>query len=724
MSKLAHSFTVNQVPFSSEVDVMINVQKRREDVLYKSTSRPDNVNLSFAQIDTLNSDNTLSIRDRSTSLPENRSVLQLTDQLLTGVRGFNIETDQFLVTDVFADVTSSVVDVPLFYKHRTGYSLQTGESFQNFQLLDSNYDPIFLEDSYVDTNAGTVYSNLQNSFDFESGLSELYYVAYTVKKASGLTVRYVEILNNQPVFREAQLEDLNEFGTIAFGKKVYLIEDGISGNFYITLPSYTNYAVRRLSSSRLSIIQPSTSLPEDPWFVEINNGQFIAGVETVSGINTSFKYRVAEFGTQSWSPYQPYKQTSETATRVTSRVVKVSKDSIFSDADLSIFLDLFVYSSDGSLKFAFSSNPDNKGASTPLGDGTFENVLLGDSLAAGTNVNDATNPIAGSSLDEAKGLIVIPTGYEISSDNTIEVNYYYEEKRYQYTLLNLNPLAETDLVEQTVVLFCVPESIAANRTESIYYLLVNEDGIVIDTNFEDFDEDYQASGLWYDRDPSLVSWAPASGIDFVQKYSVEADTPNTYAYLILGEIQTREPSSVTQVNLNDIRLRGGGIQEGLTETAVLTNPEVEWFWDIGSWDGLPYPGGGAYFVDVPVTLLEECGGNFTPDTVREIVFRHTAAGEYPVIHKYNTYEPEITSIDITVSGHIINWSQAPDDVVFDIWENNIEDGDYTLLVSGLSNNPAGNTYTYNVPADSNRYVVITGRQGQDGEVCFGGPIND
>ncbi len=703
-SNFSHSFIVRSVPFTNRTDTYTNIQKRRENILYRASSNSTNVNLAYIESQDINSSRNLTIDDRSSSLIENKVLVELEDQILEDVSGFLIETDLFLVTNKFTTNLVTQTREPLFYEHVPSVALDTGESYENITVLDTDFNPVLSSQYLIEDDV--VYTNLQNEFDPLTGLYEVWWVTYTIRKTSGVLKRYTEILNPVQIFNPAEVEDIDlDTGLIIDGHNVYLItEEGSS--FSITLPSFGDWGIRRSSSSRIELLSPPPTDSDDPWFVSIRNGKFIA--DTTIGL---YKYYISEFGVQAFSPFFPYKQADETSYRVSSRIIKVLRDNIVLDTEESIYPEVHIYDENGVFRFALSADPDKLGE-TALEVGTYySNVQLGDSKVAGTTLNDLTDPIAGSSIDTADGFIVLPAGYEIKETDTIRAIYNYTEKNYELALFNFNPLSSTELLDRRVAVVVRPEPLGETLTKTIYYLIVNEDGLVLSTDIDftlsgidNIDNLISNSGLFYDRNPSGVFWAPSGSIDFVQASTVEGDNPED-SLLILGDIYTREDITPNNLTINDIRVRGGGISQEEITDSVGINPETEWFWDISIWDGKPYPGAASIFVKIPVELLDVASGLFTPEAVKEITFRHMAHGEYPVIHQYNIWETTVTGLDYLDSGiYRINWAPGPPDTLYDIYslegENNI------LFASNISNN----YYTATASGLNELQLIVVGRQ--------------
>lgn len=691
VEQISQTFTVNQVSKTWKTDCFVNVQKRKELVQYRSASSSSNVNLSFVQSEDVNSSINLTVNDRSTSLVANKVLTELEDQILDDVSGFTIETDLFFVTDVFTVDLITQTRIPLFFQHNLSRTLTAGETYNDIKVVDQSFEDVLKSQYLVDSNDGIVYSNLENTFDAVTGLSELFFVTYTVKKNNGVLERYTEILNNQPVFTVAELDDIDlGSGTILPGRKVYIIQEDIGDNFSVTLPVLNDYGLRRSSASRIEVLLPEATTTSNPWFVRVRSGKFLS-----TGVTGIKKFYVAEFASQSFIPYLPYKQTDETSYRVSSRVIKTLKNKVaLSESEL-LYPEVIVYRSDGSFKFALTSNPARVGQQA-LATGTyFSNVLLGSSKVAGTGLNATSDPISGSSIDSYGGFIVLPAGYEIAETDTVRSIYTYAESDYEFSLFDFNPLSSADLVNQRVVLVLRPEPLGSTLTQTLYYLVVNEDGLVIDSDIDfdlsglpdSVDNLIATSGLWYDRNPSGVFWAVPGGVDFVNNCSVEG-AANQDDILILGDVYTREAIRPNSLALNDIRLRGGGIREEEMENSIALNPEAEWYWDMGIWDGKPYPGGASMFIDVPVELLSLTpSGELTAENISEIVKRHIALGTYPVVHGYNLYTVAVSGVDFMPSGYIkISWTPGPPDSRYNLYSSPTEDGNFELVASGLTDN--------------------------------------
>jgi len=627
---LGHEFTVGSVNFDTNVDTQINVIKRREEVVYRSSVPAVAVNVSFVGGRDVSSSANLSIADRSTSLQANR-VRDLSFTTVSNVKVFTINTENFVVTDVFVDETNTISPLPLFFKHTLSSdliprdangNLATGVSLLEVTLLDGLLQPIRVSELKIDRTLGIVYNNLDSSFT-DSGNFTAYYVKFVVND-NGTINTHVNLLDNETVFRVAEFDDLTPTLTIKTdGRKVYLIEEIASG-FEVTLPIVSDYAFEPLSAARIEILPPVPQGIQDSWFVRVTNGKFFTNVN--GGLR---KYHIAEFLSQVFTPEPPIKNVgTETSTILSGTLVKLDQENIFEDDDLSLFVSLMINDADDVGQAAFTTDSSIVGNVATNG-------------KAWTQWSNATR-LGIRSVDHATGFVDID-GLPLKSGWKVTSSYFYNEDKYEFTLVNFNPISNRNALSSRVSLFIDPDTASTSKSQTLFFLKSDETGRVVESNWPDFDNDtqlYTVSGvdLYYEEFPA---WKPAEPhVLFVDSFTVEGTQLGDF--LVLGDITSAPAAHPSELSRIDSRRRGGGIIDTEVEEILPTSPEVQWFWDEGYWDGTPYPGNASYLVEVPVDILEDAGGNFTQNQVRDIVERHTAAGVYPAAKAYG--------VDVSVSG--------------------------------------------------------------------------
>lgn len=98
--------------------------------------------------------------------------------------------------------------------------------------------------------------------------------------------------------------------------------------------------------------------------------------------------------------------------------------------------------------------------------------------------------------------------------------------------------------------------------------------------------------------------------------------------LLLGRISVVQPHLPENVQVIDVRRRGGGISVILSDEAALrTYPEASQFWDFGFWDGQPYPSNSILIV----TIREEALQNVSEQELRAFLERIVDLGVYPAL---------------------------------------------------------------------------------------------
>jgi len=623
---LSHQFTVSSVSGQTDIDTFVNVLKRREEIVYRSTVSPNSANIAFIGGTDISSSNNLSIADRSTSLIANRD-RDFNYISISGTDVFYVNTENILVTDTFTDETETVSAVPLFYKHTldsdkvprdSDGALDTNVSLVSVQVLDTLLQAVSSEGISIDYDNGVIYNNLEAEFESESDYT-IYYVKYTVNN-NGIIITYVDLLSNANVFNIATFDDLESDFSVKEGRKVYFIEES-GGQFKITLPDDGSYAYQPITKSRIEIVPPVPSTDSEAWFVRVSNGTFFSDES-----RTVYKYHLSEFLTQSFTPEPPIKRIpSEESTILSKTIVKLDHENVYNGTDYDLYVSVQITKSDGTAVAAFTTDPDLEGDTADNG-------------ATWTIWSNSTR-YGIKSIDHKTGFVDID-GVSMNTGWTATSSYYYEEDKYEFNLINFNPISNTDAVDHRVSLFIIPDPEGESRTQNLYYLKMDRTGKVVESNWDEFDNDTErlTSGklLYYEVYPS---WKPAEDHDiFIDELTVEGN----WYFLVLGDITVSPATRPVALTRFDSRRRGGGIIDTMYDTVLEDYPEARWVWDEGCWDGTPYPGNASYMIEIPVDVLDGAGGTFSQQEVRDVINKHTAAGVYPVARAYG--------VDVTVSG--------------------------------------------------------------------------
>lgn len=745
LAALGHQLTVNAVPTTVDVPTRLNIKKRRERVVYRTLSNRDNINLAYLIGQEVTPSNNMVISDRSTSLTQNR-IPKTQDVTIATTSSFTLNVDKLLVTDTFTAETPTLPETPVFFSHVLENFNNDQPDFLDKQLLSIEFaneelQPIQLSEYVLDTDTGTIYNNIENSFSDTDSSFSVTFVKYTVRTTVGAvqTVEiFHELINNQPLYSQADFDDVDAFGNILPEHKKYLVEEIAGGQqFLITMPTSARYAYKETPESRLRILAPTAIDISAPWNVRVTNGQFITALQKTTSSFVNHKYHIAEFNAQSFSPFPPFKfQPEQKATWITTSILHVPKNIVF-DSGLGLYVDIIVRDRASDLKYVYSNDPNKIGV---IFQGT-------------TRYTDGIL-----SVDALNGFI--ETADAIRDDDIITVTYFTEEDQYEFTPIDFNPVNNLDILRKRVVIYVNPETTATgNLDRSLYYLLVNSLGEItfssqVAENFGSLDpatqklvsEDFNTDGtpnhqFFYDVEstasglsssPSGVNLAYIDEFSFIDKYTVESVLLTTTVepsgvaldnftanprFLVLGDIYIGESQSPDDLTRFDVREQGGGIKDEFRSTALQAQPEVAWYWDFNS--KRPYPSVGAFMAELPQTLLTDHGGLFTRDQIQGIVERHMDAGGYAILNTYGI-DPAITDI-VVGSGHFdVAWPSYGTQVSYNLYYSTSIDQGFILGNSDeLEDVPSGNNLTVSGLSASTKYYVKLGALDANEDESFG-----
>jgi hypothetical protein len=742
VSFFGNSFTVENVPFTEDLDVSLCIKKRKERLIYKTLSSKDNINISYVLSNTTTPQNNLAISDRSTYLVQNRIPSTIGYTTFTGST-FVIAVDKFLITDQFTTETPTQPSVPLFYSHTLRYFNSDLSDFSSRSLLSLEFSDYLFSKRVVteyvtDLTTGKVYNNLENTYDISTTDFDVTYVKYTVRVTdtsttpATITVNvYHELLDNNPIYLEADFEDLDEWGSLLSGHKVFLVETLPGGEYFtITLPSVDNYAYKEVPTSRIKALPPHAIDIYSPWYVNVTNGSFITNLQNGMDSWSIYKYYIGEFTSQLYDPYPPYKRYLEQrAVWLNENLVKVPSTNIENDSTISLFIDVLVKDEEGTLRYAYTNNPSKI------------DTVYSSSL-------DWTDGIL--SVDGLNGFIEVSDS--LADTDKIYVTYYSTEEVYELSQVDFNPISNTQILGERVVVYVVPEGVTTGELDqTLYYIVVNEEGkvtyssqaeegsLLLGSTHRLLNEDFNSDGtpkhtIYYDVDSTLSGLhAVYSGeftqflndFSFVDKYTVESILTPAYMtvtsgiltsglmlqnieqnpkFLLLADIVTGEAASPELATTIDVRVRGGGIKEESEDLALLQQPELLWNWDFNG--RMPYPGAGSFYVEVPKEILTDYDGDFTLDQVRAIAGKHMQCGGYPVVRTYGVVEPVLTS-GVVGSGLVTcYWPSYGNEVTYDINYSVQQYTGFTQYNSDpMIDNPIGNSKTMSGLATSTNYYV-------------------
>lgn len=664
----------------------------------------DAVEIGYGATSEITASDNIVITDRSYTLNENTSDIFYGEESVTGI-SFSSYYKNLLLTDEFTEDIPSQPQEPLFYVHKLGSDVNTS----SVKILDKNFNEVNeysykVSTVYVydeDTGSATttvdyiaVYNSYENEYDPDTGALDVYYVQY-LDPSSGTDAPQIVLLSNEDVYHEAEFEDIwSATMKLKPWVKAYLVEYS-GGLYHFTLPSSTTYDIKYTESARITLEYPAIDDKDFPWFLRVTNGSL-----THNHLGSIYTYQISEFNNQNFNPIQPYKlSVKEDAEKVASGIARVHYQNLVVTSIMP--MDIVVTDRDGSILHALTT----------------------DSSKSGTAYYDDDGEVTTKSWDDTKILGYDTKGGLVHLDitlkdyYTITATYYYEEKYYELTDVNMNPHSNSNVENDFYVIYVVPEA-SANKNmgaqeAAVHWLRVDENGIIVECSQDGSNGEPDiadtAVGMHYGRPPGVSIGASGDGVlthvfsvnhpdSFIREYTLEAPAGfngESRRYVILGEASVVRHTNVNNTTLLDTRKRGGGIKDEYLEDAKLLNPEIAWYGDVGLGAGLAFPGRGAVVVKLPYTVLADYGGRFEKHEIMEIAKRHIAFGHYPVIRYYGP-QPRTYLLDNAVDqdGAVrIYWDAEDSTWTYNVYYGTQKDGIFTQHnAAAIANSAVINQY--------------------------------
>ena len=709
-------------PNSIKVDNTIHVRDKHRYLRLMETGDTKSVGLSFEIAPYTNSEDILAIDDISSKIVENLPRILDKHLILYGQNSFKTQYKNFLLTHKFYE-SNNVSPTPLFWRHRIYKEDETIDS-TTIHLLDRNFvalntaEWLYEEEMELDSEGnsitvGYLFNNAEAFLDQRTGKYECYYVEFSTKEGN----RYVELLNNAPIFQRKTLDNINY-------SYLYSLTDGTSNLYNISIKySSPMFAVKPSQQARLYLHQPLTKEIDNSWNLFVNNGAFkksgsFGGIE-----GEVFAYQIAShqfYYNQPFTPTPPYKRLSRIRAEVLTRnLIWIPITNIVYNE--SFHIDIIVKDSKERLKFAYTTDSSKNFY--------IERGLTSDKV----EVIPYTQIANYLSINQKDGFIYL-TPYSVELDDIVTVNCHYTETALQFHDLELNPSFNRDILDKTVLVILVPYSYTEKNDLQVntFWFILNKEGNVesssddsnsvcieitnyINNNsYPEFLYEYTSSGVYFyvpeeeivleEYSESIYKYSftippiPTS-IDFSNKVifneyketleeviddgdwtvvldilyvkvndssgedldgitaSYKFEPYNTKQYLLLGEVAVRDVIDPHELSLYDIRTEGGGIIPEKMSDALKKNSEVNWYWDIGKWDGIPVPGMSTEKVDLPWFYIPVNSDTYeTPldllddNEVQVLIEKRQALGDFAI---KNLWGPDPCLLDYSVTDNTL-----------------------------------------------------------------------
>lgn len=351
--------------------------------------------------------------------------------------------------------------------------------------------------------------------------------------------------------------------------------------------SKSYYYLKPETYSTVYLAKPIYATVLDDWYLRIKNGRFVRRMDSegnvvASGVGIEYEYAIPEYGDQTFDTAldQPYRELFE------ERVLILDEHNIQVK-----HTPIYIPGSD------VLNNIDSSGF-PPAGYMTVN--IDGDDIPQDSIIDwDIYNGVV--RLDE-----------DLTSRDDILVTYHYEENFYEYRGFEASGEVYPD-------------------TAPFPYL-------ELDLN----PTPHHNYGMYGSGHIAHVFIKPYRNVDDSEIINAETTvyhnftgTPSGVLDFELGTVGVGPACTEDNIEIIDIRTRGGGLnQRGIDEIEDVKDvqPEAEFFWDTGYFDGKAFPSNGVLVVNVPKTILSSNDGSFTEDEVRQKIMKHCAFGEYLIIN--------------------------------------------------------------------------------------------
>lgn len=678
-SSVGFNFTVNNIHRIDSLDTRQLIKKDIVNIRLSEQIGQSDVSISYVYMPIKDIQDNLSIISRADSIAENAvsESVSVLDISFTAKNYDDIVSPNFLVTHIFTEATQTDPSKPMYYVHSVPSSIN-GVAVSDFAILDKTYKEVNKRLFIKDSSNRLIYTNLQGNYDTSTGESNIYYVRY---KLSDSTFNDV-LLNVRPIYSGADFRDLDTSGNLKENVTKYILSyDSGGGGYSLVMPKSQQYSIKYTSKNAIEIVHPKANILDRVWFIRIRNGDF------TKSFGSLYRYNIPEFSDQLFNPYDPYKfALNSQADIISDGIIKLKDKNIRIAIGESLHIDIVVKDKNDNILYAMSTLSSKDGLSFSDSEGTYD-VQWSNSLIH--------------SYDEIGGFVKL--NIPLNFSYKVYASYYYEEEYYDVTDINLNPVSDIAIGESKYVFYIVPGGPTnQSRTKSVYYLKVDDNGLITYCSQKGNDGNIDLATtvegvVYYDK-----------GADtFINRYTTYGSDTQATHYFLLGEVSITDPYKFDTLSSIDSRIRGGGTTSNYNiEENIDSHPEVKWYEDIGTWDGIPHPGNSVLLLKLPYSILSDYGGSFTHEEIQEVAYRHVAFGTYISIRYYGfvtevlSFIPGDTIIDLT-------WSDLGIGFTYDVYYSTIKNSGYVkhnvlpISTTTYSIDSLVNGVKYNV------YVVAT-----------------
>jgi len=533
-----------------------------------------------------------------------RSIFKVTNE-------FNLSVGGAIITDVLSSPDGG--GSPLYFRHDIRDQI-TGE----VTVLTSKRRPV---DSsryrlLVEDGVPVIFHDLEASYSEQTGRAEAFLLEYT----NGFALRRTVLLKALPAYSEANVID-----GINPSRRTYSVRETASLYAYtIWRNGGGPFYIKASYDHQIKLRPPSLIERSGVWTPEITNGKVTADVGGVR-----FHYAVNEYHWQSFSPSEPVMFFESRARMVLPKTVVVPRRPLEEPADTHP-VDVLVVRGDGVVRAGWTTkNEAGRSWRGTLVDPSVEPTVLNHTLTYTEAV----------SVEPRSGMIRFPGPTE--PGDFILVRGYTRSNTLSYYQLDLNPASNRLMVSGQAVFYCTADEEIGSLGRSIEHFIMDEEGAIADFSDERVGDALDANLLTPDEDESALD-------KFVALFPTR---------LIVGSLSINRglhPDDMLNVDVRTHERLQERVEEAM-EAHLYSHPEVRWL-SRSSLAGRAMPLMGASVVDIPFSILDEAGGDWSREQVLAAVKEHAPVGTHQVISYYGDYVT-LVAAEIVGADLVLTWRE-------------------------------------------------------------------
>ena len=643
-----------------ELGLVNHVHKRLESFMYLDDIKSSAVGLDYFESTELDSKYNLFIADRSHQVSANslRKIDSRSGFDKVSAVSYSSSYASILITNqTFVDEFGK--ERPLFYKQ----VLPDEVVDVQLEIIQSgNSTPV--DTGYVVDIAGkAIYTNYQNYYDQETGAYKLYFLTTTT--SSGQQEK--TLLNPVSVVQEATWEDIDpDTGALFTDISVYSKERNTSGYTYYFSRSDTWWIKPELKSL-IRCRPPAGRKSDEAWYMRVSNGD----ITTIAN-SAVRRYYLPEYLTQPYQPSFPYVFSAyNKMLYVSDRVISATRGSLAIDPDEGRHVTIFIYDFEGNLLKVWTTDEALDGKRFSDTERFYE---IGKILC----------------WDNQSGIVALSESLLPSWQFAAE--YYYTADDLEYTGLNFNPIQNKMLLDKSVIFYVVPNADTDDR--GLHYLIVEADGRIsycsqsLGFSYPNLQLKHSDGSFNSDTVIGLKYISDIEPETFITKYTVGYE--NSFAYLVLAEVNVLDRSSLDRVYIYDVRREGNSLAVKDVNTFSKNPRALHSVYGYGE-DGAMVPLNNVAVIQVPLDLLSDYGGNLEKDHAIQLLKKYLVLGTYPIVEWVYPWS-EVTC-DVSISSVVtLSWSWEGPDYFYRLYRRFNPGDEWKLIYETSSVTPL--TFTY------------------------------